>query len=99
MVVQVVVLVTWILFRSATVGGAWQFLRNIATWTCRAVPPELLAATVFLVPVVPVARWQVVEQRGTSARRVRCRKGALAAAMAAASSWDTASNAFIYFQF
>jgi alginate O-acetyltransferase complex protein AlgI len=100
LVVQVMVLVTWIFFRSATVGGAWQFLRSILAWNLAPVPHELLVGTLFLVPVVLLHLWQVVEERGLARQPGPIPKGALAAAMTLAIILGYGSaNDFIYFQF
>ena len=100
-VVQVTVLVTWILFRSATLGGAWQFLVNIATWASTGpVPDEVLRATVFLLPVVALHAWRWLEERGTLAPLAAVPRAALAGAMSVAIVMAYGStNAFIYFQF
>jgi alginate O-acetyltransferase complex protein AlgI len=100
LVVQVMVLVTWIFFRSRTVAGAWQFLGNIAAFEMGPVSPELLAGTIFLVPVVLLHVWQVVEERELAGQPGPVAKGALAAAMVLAIVVGYGSaNDFIYFQF
>jgi D-alanyl-lipoteichoic acid acyltransferase DltB (MBOAT superfamily) len=99
-VVQVVVLVTWVLFRSETLAGGWQFLVNIAAWHPGAVPLELWYSTVFLVPVVLLHAWRWLEERGTLAPLAAVPRAALAGAMAATIAMAYGStNAFIYFQF
>lgn len=100
-VVQVIVLVTWILFRSATLGEAWQFLVNVATWASPGpVPDEVLRATVFLLPVVALHAWRWLEERGTLAPLAAVPRAALAGAMSVAIVMAYGStNAFIYFQF
>jgi alginate O-acetyltransferase complex protein AlgI len=99
-VVQVMVLVTWIFFRSNSVGGAWQFLRNIVAFDVSPVPEPLLAGAIFLVPVVLLHVWQAIEERGVVAHPGPVPKGALAAAMTLAIIMGYGSaNDFIYFQF
>ena len=99
-VVQATVLVTWVLFRSASLAGAWQFLRNIAALEVAAVPPQLLAGLVFLVPVVGLHLWRLGEERGLVVTPGPVARGALAAAMTLAIVVGYGSaNDFIYFQF
>jgi alginate O-acetyltransferase complex protein AlgI len=101
LVVQVVVLVTWILFRSSSIGGAWQFLLNILAWSSpAAVPAEIVRATIFLLPVLGLHVWRWLEERGALAPLAMVPRAALAGAMAAAIVMAYGStNAFIYFQF
>jgi alginate O-acetyltransferase complex protein AlgI len=100
-VVQVIVLVTWVLFRSDSFAGAGQFLVNIATWASpAALPADVLGAMVFLVPVLLLHVWRHSEERGTIAPLAPLPRAALAGAMVAAVcvAYGT-TNAFIYFQF
>lgn len=100
LVVQAVVLVTWVLFRSDSIAGAGQFLANIAAWHAGAIPADVLQATVFLVPVALLHAWTFVEERGWLAPLDVVPRAALAGSMAAAIAMAYGStNAFIYFQF
>ena len=95
-----IVLVTWVFFRSSSVGGAWQFLRNIAACDVSPVPESLLAGAVFLLPVLLLHAWQVCEERGLVDEPGPVSKGALAAAMTLGVIMGYGSaNDFIYFQF
>ena len=62
-VVQAVVLVTWVVFRSAHMAGAWQFLANVVPLDLHGVQPRLLWGLVFLVPVVVHHAWHHAEEQ------------------------------------
>jgi alginate O-acetyltransferase complex protein AlgI len=100
LVVQAVVLVTWILFRSETIAGAWQFLANIAAWRPGPVPADIAQGLWFLAPVVLLHLWQWLEEQGTFRPLAAVPRAALAGVMAVAivMAYGT-TNAFIYFQF
>ena len=98
--VQVVVLVTWVFFRSSTFEGAFQFLRNIARLEWATPNREMWTAVAFLLPVVIAHGWTwLVEHEYvrplTPTRRAVLTGVLLYAILAAYGS----TNAFIYFQF
>jgi alginate O-acetyltransferase complex protein AlgI len=100
-VVQVTVLVTWVLFRSESIADAGRFLWNIAAWASpAALPADVLAATMYVLPVVLLHAWRWLEERGAIAPLAPVPRAALAGGMVAAVlvAYGT-TNAFIYFQF
>ena len=101
LVVQVVVLVTWVLFRSDSIAGAGRFLASIASWSSpAALPPDVLQAMLFLLPVAALHGWRWMEEQGAMAPLTPVPRAALAGGMIAAVlvAYGT-TNAFIYFQF
>ena len=99
-VVQLVVLVAWVFFRSATFGDAMQFLRNVGRLESVPLNWEMWTALVFLAPVVIGHAWTwLVEHRWveplTPARRAVLTGVLLYSILMGYGS----SNAFIYFQF
>jgi alginate O-acetyltransferase complex protein AlgI len=99
-VVQAVVLVAWIFFRSERVDGAWQFLRNIAALQFSEPNDVMRLGSWFLVPPVLMHVWRLVEERRLVPALGGYGKAALTAVfvffiVAAYGS----TNAFIYFQF
>jgi alginate O-acetyltransferase complex protein AlgI len=100
LVVQCVVLVAWVFFRSASFEGAMQFLRNIARLQGATLNAEMWTAVAFLVPIVIAHIWTwLVEHRWvqplTPARHAVLTGALLYGILMAYGS----SNAFIYFQF
>jgi alginate O-acetyltransferase complex protein AlgI len=100
LVVQSVVLVAWVFFRSASFEGAMQFLRNIARLQGATLNAEMWTAVAFLVPIVIAHMWTwLVEHRWvqplTPARHAVLTGALLYGILMAYGS----SNAFIYFQF
>ena len=99
-VVQVVVLVTWVFFRSSSFAGALQFLGNIARLEWATPNREMWTAVGFLLPVVVGHWWTWLVERGyvhplTPARRAVLTGVMLYGILVAYGS----TNAFIYFQF
>ncbi len=98
--VQIVVLVTWIFFRSSSFEGAFQFLRNIARFEWATPNWEMWTAMAFLLPVFLAHAWTWLVEHGyvralSPARRAVLTGVLLYGILVAYGS----SNAFIYFQF
>jgi alginate O-acetyltransferase complex protein AlgI len=99
-VVQVVILLTWILFRSDTIANAARFVANIAAWHTGPRSPELAGGLVFLAPIVLHHLWRWLEERETVPALAPPGKAVLAGSMALAIVVAYgSSNDFIYFQF
>lgn len=99
-VVQIVVLVAWIFFRSADVAGAWQFVRNIAALEFGSPNDVMRAGSWFLVPPVLMHVWRLLEERRLVPAPAGYGQAALTGAMVVLIATAYAStNAFIYFQF
>jgi alginate O-acetyltransferase complex protein AlgI len=99
-VVQVVVLVTWVFFRSNTFGGAFQFLRNIARLEWATPNWEMWTAMGFLLPVVIGHWWTWLVEHDYVRPLTPARRAVLTGVMLYAILVGYGStNAFIYFQF
>lgn len=99
-VVQVVVLVTWVFFRSATFGGAVQFLRNVARLEWATPNWEMWTAVAFLVPIIVAHAWTWLVEHGHVRPLTPLRRAVLTGAMLYGILVAYGStNAFIYFQF
>ncbi|MCC6162766.1 MAG: MBOAT family protein [Acidobacteria bacterium] len=100
LVVQVVVLVTWVFFRSSSFAGAAQFIGNVAPLDGLALNREMWTALAFLLPVVLAHAWTwLVEHewvRPLSPMRRAVLAGVMVYTILIAYG---SSNAFIYFQF
>ena len=100
LVVQVVVLVTWVVFRSTHIAGAWQFLANVAPLDFHGVPPSLTWAMLFLVPVVIHHLWYHAEERAWVAPMGPYSKGVVAGLLVLGIVMGYGGTGdFIYFQF
>jgi len=64
-VVQAIVLVAWVFFRSATFEDATAFLRNLATFDFGPLPAWALAGSLFLLPLVALHIWTWLLERST----------------------------------
>jgi alginate O-acetyltransferase complex protein AlgI len=100
LVVQSVVLVAWIFFRSDHVDGALQFVRNIAAFELAAPNDVMRLGSWFLGPPLVMHLWQWLEEQ----RRVPPVTGVGKAALSGVFVFFILSaygptNAFIYFQF
>jgi alginate O-acetyltransferase complex protein AlgI len=100
LVVQAVVLIAWIFFRSETFAGAATFVGNLAQLDFRPLPGWAMAGSLFLVPLFAMHAWTFLVER----RRVRPLGPSARAALAAAMTYGIVSlyggtSAFIYFQF
>jgi D-alanyl-lipoteichoic acid acyltransferase DltB (MBOAT superfamily) len=99
-VVQLVVLVAWIFFRSDDVAGAFQFVRNIAALEWAAPNDVIRFGSWFLVPPIAMHAWRLLEEQ----HRVPAVAGYGKAALTGFFVFFLLTaygptNAFIYFQF
>jgi alginate O-acetyltransferase complex protein AlgI len=100
LVVQAVVLVAWIPFRSESFEGARQFLANIAAGAFEGGHQPIAAGFLFLAPLFVLHGWTALVERGAVRPLSPAWRGVLAGAMAAALLMTYGgSSAFIYFQF
>ena len=99
-VVQTVVLVAWIFFRSDHLAGGWQFVANIARLELSA-PNELIRfGSWFLVPPLMMHLWRLLEERQIVPAPAGYGKAALTGVlMFLILAAYGPTNAFIYFQF
>jgi alginate O-acetyltransferase complex protein AlgI len=99
-VVQVVVLITWVFFRSHSFGGAWQFLRNVARLEWATPNWEMWTAAAFLVPIIVAHGWTWLIEHGWVAPLTPLRRAVLTGVLlyGILIAYGS-SNAFIYFQF
>lgn len=99
-VVQVVVLISWVPFRSASLTDTWQLLTNVLRFDVKAPSPQMWAAAVFLYPLIAWHAWGWFEARQWTAPMTLRTRATVAAAMAVAVLMAYGqSGAFIYFQF
>jgi alginate O-acetyltransferase complex protein AlgI len=99
-VVQALVLVTWVVFRSDSLAGAWQFTGNLLDARMAPLPASIVAGLVFLVPVVMMHVWTWLVERGACRPLGVPARAVLAGAMLAVIATSYGSTAdFIYFQF
>jgi alginate O-acetyltransferase complex protein AlgI len=100
LVVQVTVLVTWVFFRSSSLGGALQFLANVVAFEWAAPTPEMWMGTMFLLPVLIGHLWALGVARGLVRPLAPLGRAVLTGALAyGVLAFYGNSNAFIYFQF
>lgn len=99
-VVQVVVLIAWIFFRSDSLAGAWQFLVNIAAVELAAPNEVIRFGSWFLVPPILLHLWRWLEERQLVPMVAGYGKAALSGVFIflILSAYGP-TNAFIYFQF
>ncbi len=98
--VQLMVLVTWVFFRSSTFEGAFQFLRNIARLEWATPNWEMWTAMAFLLPVLIAHAWTWLVEHGHVRPLTPTRRALLTGVMLYAIVIAYGStNAFIYFQF
>lgn len=100
LVVQLVVLIAWIFFRSETFSGAAAFIENLAQFDFGPLPSWALAGSLFLLPIVALHVWTWLVE----SQRVRPLGPSARAALAAAMTYGIVAlyggtSAFIYFQF
>jgi D-alanyl-lipoteichoic acid acyltransferase DltB (MBOAT superfamily) len=99
-VVQAVVLVAWIFFRSDSVAGAWQMVRNVAALEFEAPSEVMRLGSWFLLPPLLLHAWQLLEERGVVRPPEPFARAALTAVLVLLTLTAYGStNAFIYFQF
>lgn len=100
LVVQAVVLLAWIFFRSETFGGAMTFIGNLARLDFRPLPAWTFAGSLFLLPLVVLHAWTWLVERGHVPALNPAARAALAAVMAyGIVTLYGGTSAFIYFQF
>jgi alginate O-acetyltransferase complex protein AlgI len=99
-VVQVLVLVTWIVFRSDSLAGAWQFVENLLAFEVAPLPVSVTWGLLFLAPVFVMHAWTWLVERGSCRPLGAPARAMLAGVMLAAIATFYGSTAdFIYFQF
>jgi alginate O-acetyltransferase complex protein AlgI len=99
-VVQGVVLVAWVFFRSASFEGAVQFLRNVARLEPATLNQEMWTALAFLVPIAIAHAWTWLVERDWVAPLTPGRRAVLTGVLVYGILIAYgSSNAFIYFQF
>ncbi|MGE3276261.1 MAG: MBOAT family protein [Vicinamibacterales bacterium] len=99
-VVQAVVLVAWVFFRSESFGGALQFVGNLFAFDFGALPSWALLGSLFLVPLVMLHAWTWAVEQGVVRPLSPPARAALAAGMAyAVMTLYAGTSEFIYFQF
>ena len=99
MVVQLVVLIAWVFFRSPSVGDGVRFLGSMLT-SADASAPWVARGLLFLLPIVALHVWRALEERGRVAPLgARGRIIFAGAMLAAIATLSAPSSAFIYFQF
>ena len=99
-VVQALVLVAWIFFRSDNLAGAWQFVRNIAVLEFSAPNDVTRFGSWFLLPPMAMHLWRLLEEKRVVPALAGYGKAALTGVfvlLILAAYGPT--NAFIYFQF
>lgn len=100
LVVQTAVLVAWVYFRSATVGGATTFVANLVVGSWRAPDLWMVQALVFLLPLAVLHAWTWLDERGRAPALGMTARAALAAVMVyAIITLHGGTSEFIYFQF
>jgi alginate O-acetyltransferase complex protein AlgI len=99
-VVQAVVLVAWVFFRSETLAGAWQFLRNMAALEFGGANEVMAVGSLFLLPPLAMHLWRLMEEHRVVRPPAVYQKAVLTGVMIFLILTTYGStNAFIYFQF
>lgn len=99
-VVQLVVLLAWVFFRSPTIDGGWTFVLNLATGPWVAPAPWMIGASAFLMPLVLLHAWTWAAEHAPVVVLAPAARAMLAAAMAyAILTAHGGTSDFIYFQF
>ncbi len=99
-VVQSVVLVSWIFFRSNSVAGAWQFCLNIAALRFEPPTEAMWFGSLFLLPPLLMHLWRLFEERGAVTALQPYHKAVLTGIFIFVTvTCYGPTNAFIYFQF
>jgi alginate O-acetyltransferase complex protein AlgI len=99
-VVQSVVLIAWVFFRSGTIEEAWAFVGNIATLDFKAPPAWMMIGALFLAPLVGHHLFVWAEERGVARRLSPTAQAILAGLMAyCIVTLYAGTSDFIYFQF
>jgi alginate O-acetyltransferase complex protein AlgI len=99
-VVQAAVLISWVFFRSESLGDAWQLLDNVARLELGTPTASMWAASAFLYPLVAWHAWGWAVEREWTPPLAMLPRAALAAAMVLGVLVAYGrTSAFIYFQF
>ena len=99
-VVQLVVLLAWIVFRSASLEDAGRFLGNLVTGAWTAPDPWMAQAMLFLLPIVLLHAVTWLREGGRAPVLTPAVRGVVAALMAyAILTLHGGTSDFIYFQF
>lgn len=99
-VTQVVVLIAWVFFRSASVGEATSFVANMAAMDLKPLPLWMWIGMMFLVPLAVHHCWTWAEERQAVAPLSPGARAAIAAVMAyCIVTLYAGTSDFIYFQF
>ena len=99
-VVQGVVLLAWIVFRSRSIEEALTFVGNILLSDHWAIGTMEMVGLLFLAPIVAMHLWTWLQERGAVGRPGPVVRSALAAAMVyAIATLYAGTENFIYFQF
>ncbi len=99
-VVQALVLLAWVFFRSRSVGEAARIVDNIADLEGWVLGPMELAGALFLLPLVGHHVWVMLRERGSVAGLGPVPRAVMAAGMVyAMATLYTGTADFIYFQF
>ena len=99
-VVQAVVLLAWVFFRSDSFGGAIVFVGNILALDFRTLPFWCVVGSLFLLPLAGLHAWTWAQERGLVDRPSPVARAALAAGMIyAIATLYAGTSDFIYFQF
>jgi alginate O-acetyltransferase complex protein AlgI len=100
LVTQIIVLVAWVFFRSATVKEAMAFLGNLVELDGLTLREPLWFGALFLIPLVIHHAWVWAVERRLAQPLRPTAKAVLAAAMAyGIATLYSGSSDFIYFQF
>lgn len=99
-VVQTVVLIAWVLFRSDSLTLALRFLSNLAHLDLHPPSRIMLSGSMFLLPLVVHHAWDWAEERGyVRPLGVVGRAAAAGAMLLLIATLRAAPSEFIYFQF
>jgi alginate O-acetyltransferase complex protein AlgI len=99
-VVQAIVLIAWVFFRSDHIAGAWQFIVNIAALEWAPPNDVVRFGSWFLIPPALMHVWRLLEERRVVPAVAGYGKAALTGVFVffILSAYGP-TNAFIYFQF
>ena len=98
--VQSVVMLAWVFFRSGDVTGAVRFVRNIADLKIGALNPNIALASIFLLPPAAMHLYGLLVEKSVIRPMGRMGLAALAGAMLfGVIALHGESSEFLYFQF
>ena len=99
-VVQCVVLLGWVFFRSESVSDGFRFVSNLWALDFRPLPRVALAGSLFLLPLIGLHLWASLRERGYFRPLGPVGRAALVGVMVyAITSFHGGTSDFIYFQF